>query len=72
MRMTAQPDPVTDFDMRHFRTDINDGSGRFMPADKGKLRGAPHIVAQAEVGMADTAIFHLDIDIVGTQRPQFI
>ena len=72
MRMAAEPDPVANPDMGHFRADIDHGAGRLMPADKGKLGRAPDIVAQAEIGMAQTAMFDLDIDVIGRQRPQFI
>ena len=72
MRMATQPDPVANLDMRNFRTDIDHRAGRFMPADKGKQRRPPDIVAQAEIGMAQSAMFDLYIDIIGPQRPEFI
>src|SRR5688572_30797242 len=67
-RVPADADALPDLQAFRLRTHRDHASDRFMSGHEGVRSETPFVVEHRQVGMADAAVFDLDLDLLGAER----
>ena len=69
-RVPADADALSDLETFGGRTDGRDPADDLVAKNRGVLRNAPVIVQDGEIGVAQTAVFDSDFDVLDPQRSE--